>query len=105
MQCACKNLDSNPLLQQVIHKEGPLKGLLIQYVGDLYNPKDDQVTVEMIVEAVAAEFPEFLMVVAEENFLRGYEQALDDISNLDKSYSAESDQPPLQLVTSNDEQE
>jgi hypothetical protein len=35
----------------------------------------------MAVEVFAAEFPEFLMAVAEENFLRGYEQALTDIEN------------------------
>jgi len=38
------------------------------------------VTVEMIVEVMAAEFPEFLLAVAEENYIRGYEQALDDLS-------------------------
>jgi hypothetical protein len=33
----------------------------------------------MAVEVFAAEFPEFLLAVAEENFLRGYEQALGDV--------------------------
>ena len=37
------------------------------------------VTVEMIVETMAAEFPAFLLVVAEENWVRGYQQALDDV--------------------------
>ena len=32
----------------------------------------------MIVDTVAEEFPEFLFAVAEENFLRGYNQALTD---------------------------
>ena len=35
----------------------------------------------MAVEVFAAEFPEFLMAIAEENFLRGYQQALDDFEN------------------------
>jgi len=35
----------------------------------------------MAVQVFAAEFPDFLMAVAEENFLRGYEQALTDIEN------------------------
>jgi len=34
----------------------------------------------MAVEVFAAEFPEFLLAVAEENFLRGYEQALTDVA-------------------------
>jgi hypothetical protein len=38
----------------------------------------------MAVEVFAAEFPEFLMAVAEENFLRGYEQALNDIEQMEK---------------------
>ena len=29
---------------------------------------------------MAEEFPEFLMVVAEENWIRGYQQALTDVS-------------------------
>ena len=34
----------------------------------------------MIVEVMAEEFPEFLMLVAEENWIRGYEQGLADVS-------------------------
>jgi hypothetical protein len=49
--------------------------------GQLYwQPTEWQkrtVTVDMAVQVFAAEFPEFLMAVAEENFLRGYQQALD----------------------------
>jgi hypothetical protein len=33
----------------------------------------------MIVHAMADEFPEFLLAVAEENFIRGYQQALYDV--------------------------
>ena len=32
----------------------------------------------MIAETLAAEFPEFMMVMAEENWVRGYKQGLDD---------------------------
>ena len=38
----------------------------------------------MAVEVFAAEFPEFLLAVAEENFLRGYEQALADVETMEK---------------------
>ena len=58
-----------------------LKEWLVNYVGNKKSPKDDDVTVEMIVETVAEEFPEFLFLVAQENFLRGYEQGLDDVRN------------------------
>ena len=38
----------------------------------------------MIVAVVADEFPEFLLVVAEENFLRGYEQGLADTAAIEQ---------------------
>jgi hypothetical protein len=67
-----------------VEKDSELKEWLVNYVGNKENPDDAGVTVEMIISTVAKEFPEFLMVVAEENFLRGYEQALDDVKMLNK---------------------
>ena len=60
-------------------KEAPLKDFIIDYVGEKLS-SDSEVTVEMIVEVMAEEFPEFLMLVAEENWIRGYEQGLADVS-------------------------
>jgi len=57
--------------------EGPLKNVLVDYVGTTND--SEEVTVEMIVETMAEEFPEFLMVIAEENFIRGYQQAIHDV--------------------------
>jgi hypothetical protein len=57
--------------------EGPLKELLVEYVGTKTDTED--VTAEMIVEAMSEEFPEFLMLVAEENWIRGYQQAIHDV--------------------------
>ena len=36
---------------------------------------------------MAKEFPEFLLVVAEENFIRGYEQALTDVKEIQNKYA------------------
>jgi len=69
----------NPTLNQPVEKTTELKSWLVNYVGSKHNPANGDVTVQMIVDTIAAEFPEFLMVVAEENFIRGYEQALEDI--------------------------
>jgi hypothetical protein len=33
----------------------------------------------MIIQVMAEEFPEFLMPLAEENFIRGYRQAIIDV--------------------------
>jgi hypothetical protein len=37
-------------------------------------------------ETLAEEFPEFLLMVAEENYIRGYEQALDDVNSVKQKY-------------------
>lgn len=72
---------NNPMLKESVIKDNQLKEWLVNYVGEKENPKDGNITVEMIVEVLAKEFPEFLMVVAEENFIRGYEQAMADIDS------------------------
>ena len=67
---------------QVVSKESPLKGGLIDYVGEQHNPENEEVTVGMIVETMVKEFPEFVFALAEENFLRGYEQAFTDMQSV-----------------------
>ena len=64
-----------------------MKEWLTNYVGKVANPADENVTVEMIVEVMSKEFPEFLLVVAEENFIRGYEQALADVKEIQNKYA------------------
>tara|TARA_R110000824_G_scaffold82745_2_gene207328 strand:- start:557 stop:793 length:237 start_codon:yes stop_codon:yes gene_type:complete len=64
-------------------KKTTLKDFIIDYVGEKLS-SDSEVTVEMIVEVMAEEFPEFLMLVAEENWIRGYEQGLADVSEGEK---------------------
>jgi hypothetical protein len=62
-----------------VTKDNPMKTWLIDYVGEKAKPENGEITVEMIVEAMVEEFPDFLMVVAQENWLRGYQQALYDV--------------------------
>ena len=71
-----------------VKKDSELKEWLVDYVGNKENPKDEGVTIDMIINTIADEFPEFLFVVAQENFLRGYEQALGDV----KIFNEENDQ-------------
>jgi len=52
---------------------------VVNYIGNRLVAEED-VTVDMAVQVFSAEFPEFVMALAEENFIRGYQQALDDIS-------------------------
>ena len=70
----------------VVDSDTPLKQMLLEYVGNKYATPEDQgefeVTVQMIVDTLAHEFPEFVMVMAEENWVRGYQQGIDDATKL-----------------------
>tara|TARA_A100001391_G_scaffold196903_2_gene176245 strand:- start:58 stop:363 length:306 start_codon:yes stop_codon:yes gene_type:complete len=71
--------NKNPDLEKIVEPENDLKNMLVEYVGnELLNNQGD-VTVEMIVEVMAKEFPEFVLALAEENWIRGYQQALEDV--------------------------
>ena len=71
-----KQLHENPTLGLVVNSDNKLKDYLVEYVGTKFEKED--VTVEMIVDIMAHEFPEFMVAIAEENFLRGYKSGLDD---------------------------
>jgi len=75
-----KNVEATTM-DEVIEPENSLKELLVNYVGEQHTPENEDVTVHMIVETMAKEFPEFVLAVAEENFIRGYQQALLDVDN------------------------
>jgi hypothetical protein len=71
----------NPQLDEVVQKVNPMKEWLVDYVGNKLQPQNNEVTVAMLVEAMADEFPEFVLAVAEENFIRGYQQAFADLES------------------------
>jgi len=83
------NLGENPILEQKVEPDNELKSWLVGYVGDKQDPEDDNITVEMIVDTISEQFPEFLMAVAEENWIRGYHQALIDVEEGEKIYKEE----------------
>ena len=73
----------NENLNETLSTDTGLKELVVNYIGErLAAP--EEITVDMAVEVFAAEFPEFLLAVAQENFLRGYEQALTDVETMEK---------------------
>lgn len=74
----------NPdLLKEVVPTESELKKIIVNYVGNKINPETDEVTVEDIINVFAEQFPEFLLVLAEENWINGYTQALQDTKYVD----------------------
>ena len=58
------NTVENPELYEVVEQDNKLKSFIVEHVGNKMAPKDNNVTVEMIVEVMAEEFPEFVMVIA-----------------------------------------
>ena len=83
----------SPLLKQTVEAEDgkPLKEMIVNHVGEKLNPEDGDITVEMILEVVAEEFPEFVLALAEENWVRGYHQALCDVEGQFKAEDAKNE--------------
>ena len=71
--------NENPDLLKPLQPDTEMKEWLIEYVGEKEKPENGEVNVEMIIKTMAKEFPEFLLPLAEENFIRGYQQALIDL--------------------------
>ena len=78
---------SEVLDQEVKAVDSPLKELIVNYVGETLE-LEENVTVEDLVQVFAKEFPEFVLALAEENFLRGYRQALVDIQTFQEQEAA-----------------
>ena len=72
----------NPDLKETVQVDNKLKDFIVNFTGQQLNPENGEVTVEMVIEVLASHFPEVAFALAEENFLRGYEQALDDVESM-----------------------
>jgi len=72
-------IKNSDLQKEVIPTESELKEIIVNYVGEKTNPENDEVTVESVISIFAEQFPEFLLAVAEENWVNGYTQALTDV--------------------------
>jgi len=72
----------NPLLEQNLlenKEKNKLKSLIVQYVGETLMPESEDITIDQVIKVFANEFPEFIVCVAEENWVNGYSQALKDV--------------------------
>lgn len=72
--------------KMVVSNDTQLKEMFIDYVGNKILADEPgwehEVTVEMIISVLAEEFPEFIIAMAEENWIRGYQKGLDDATRL-----------------------
>jgi hypothetical protein len=67
------------LIKEIVPSDNELKEMITNYVGRVLNPESDEITVEQIIEVFANQFPELLFALAEENWINGYTQALNDL--------------------------
>ena len=75
-----REIHTNETLAMPVSPDSDLKEYLVTYVGSRL--ESEEVTVNMVAEVLAADFPEFTYAFAEENFLRGYQLGLDDAEKL-----------------------
>ena len=71
--------------------ESNLKDLIIDFVGNKTKPDKDEVTIFHIAEVFIEEFPEFIMTIAEENWVNGYTQALNDVDFMKNTKEAKNE--------------
>jgi hypothetical protein len=62
-----------------------LKRWLVSYTAKKFMPEDEKVTISMILDIFAEEFPELILQVAERNWVLGYSQAAQDFVNTQKN--------------------
>mgnify|MGYP003647955185 CR=1 FL=1 len=74
------NLD-NPDLKKTVGVDNDLKNFIVEYSGEKINNQDKNVTVEMVIDVLSEDFPEVVLALAEENWVRGYQQGLDDVES------------------------
>lgn len=77
----------NPELTEVVQVDNALKDFIVEYTGEELNPENGEVTVEMVIEVLASHFPEVVFALAEENFIRGYQQAMTDLETQEQKES------------------
>jgi hypothetical protein len=65
----------------VVVADSSLKEMIVTYVGEKLDPENDAVTIGMAIGVLAEEFPELALAIAEENWIRGYEQGLQDLES------------------------
>jgi hypothetical protein len=71
-------------LSDKAENDNQLKEYIINYTGEKLNPENESVTLEMIIDVLAEDFPELILCMSEENWVRGYQQALTDVEEGEK---------------------
>ena len=56
--------------------EYTLRNEIVRTAGERFLPENDEVTVDMVIQTLAEDFPEIVFAIAEENYLKGFEEGL-----------------------------
>jgi len=64
--------------QVEVAEDSELKTYIINRVGEKLKPEGGLINVEMVISVLAEEFPDIVLALAEENFIRGYTQGIAD---------------------------
>ena len=70
-------------------KENQVIDYLVNYTGEKLNPENDEVTIGMIIDVLSQDFPDLVLCLSEENWVRGYQQALTDVQEGERLYNEE----------------
>jgi hypothetical protein len=66
------------ILDKVVEVRNEIQEDLVRHVENKINVHKDQITIGQVIGILASEFPEIVIAIAEENWIRGYKQGLDD---------------------------
>lgn len=72
------------MLGEVPTRDNDLKNYIVEYTGNKLQPENDEVTLEMVIDVLSQDFPELVLCLSEENWIRGYQQGLADVEEGDK---------------------
>ena len=79
-------------MEQAAEKDSKLKSYLVNYTSVNTDTEYDKVKVESIIESITKEFPELVLAIAEENWIRGYHQALVDVETTEAEFEKQLDE-------------
>jgi len=71
-------INERELLEKEVEADSDLKTFIVNYVGEKLAPENGLINIEMVIAVLAQDFPDVVLALAEENFIRGYTQGLED---------------------------
>ena len=68
-----------------------IKEIILEYISSNNSNNSNNsntipidITIEMVIDTLSKEFPELLLPIAEENYIRGYHEAMDNLNQVEE---------------------